>query len=72
MTTDKKLHLIFEDARGEEFNLTIDDPKEDLTDDEVIAQAGVIISANVFDSKGSDLQLIKKAYTREVVRTDIL
>lgn len=69
---NKKLYLEFEDSVGEIAKIVVNDPKEDIDDETIIAQMGVMVSANVFDSKGNDLANALKAYVIEQVRTDYL
>lgn len=67
-----KLYMVFEDAIGENMNLIVDNPKQNLTEDEVKTAMTSIIGANAFTNKGADLKAINKAYTMEKVRTDIV
>ena len=62
----------FLDTGGNTKTLSIDNPKDNLDDMTVLTNMTAIISSNVIDSKGHDLQDVKKAYYREVVTTKLL
>lgn len=67
---NKKLYLEFMTDAGDETRISLNDPKEDLTSEEVQAQMAEIIAANIFDIKGSNLQVAVSAYTVEQIRTN--
>ncbi|WP_326907750.1 DUF2922 domain-containing protein [Sedimentibacter sp. MB31-C6] len=57
----KKLVMSFLTAEGTTSSMTIDEPKEDLTELEVRAVMETIISQNVFNTSKGDLTEIKTA-----------
>jgi len=52
---DKSLELIFNNEAGKNARLSIKDPKEDLTTQEVEALMNNIIAKNIFETSGGDL-----------------
>lgn len=52
---DKSLELIFKNVAGKNSKFTIQDPKEDLTAQEVEDLMNNIIEKNVFGTSGGDL-----------------
>lgn len=52
---DKSLELIFRNAAGKNARLSMQDPKEDLTTEEVEALMNTILEKNVFETTGGDL-----------------
>ena len=55
MNTEKELELKFKNASGKSRTLTVKDPKDGLTKEEVDAAMNAIVAANVFTSTGGDL-----------------
>lgn len=72
MAATKRLYLEFETAGGNTKAIVVDDPKENLDLMTVTSNMDAIITANVFDVKGHDLETKKAAYIREVVTTKII
>lgn len=66
---DKNLELIFKNVAGKNARLSIQNPKEDLTTQEVEALMNDIIDKNVFETSGGDLVEIVGAriVQREVI-----
>lgn len=64
----KRLELIFQNAAGRRSTLAVQDPREDLTGEEVMTAMGLIVGRNIFTSPGGDLTDIVGAriITREV------
>lgn len=62
----KKLVMIFKNIEGKTSTLTVDEPKVDLTDDEVRTFMDTIIVQNVFNTNGGDLVAVKSA---EIIST---
>lgn len=58
---DKKLVMSFLTAQGSTSSMTIDAPKDDLTEPEVRAVMESIITQNVFNTSKGDLAEIKSA-----------
>lgn len=50
-----KLEMDFLDALNKNFRISLDDPREDLSDTEVSDVMSDIMIANVFESKNGDL-----------------
>jgi hypothetical protein len=64
----KRLELIFQNVAGPRSTLTVPDPREDLSSEDVLSAMELIISRNIFTSPGGDLTAIISAriITREV------
>ncbi len=69
---DTKLYLEFENAEGDLMRMSINNPREDLSDTEISAAMGNIVSSGVFTLKGTDLVNPKAAYKIEQTRTDYI
>ena len=67
METALKLIMTFKSQGDKAVNLTIDDPKEDLTESEIIDAMNLIIEKNIFAPDNVDLMEAVKA---KVVQTD--
>ena len=67
METALKLIMTFKSQGDKAVNLTIDDPKEDLTESEIINAMNLIIEKNIFAQDNVDL---KEAVKAKVVQTD--
>lgn len=52
---DLKLLMTFKNTVGNSFTLTIDDPREDLEESEIIAAMNLIKEKNIFLPKGYDI-----------------
>jgi uncharacterized protein YggL (DUF469 family) len=52
---DKSLELVFKNQAGKNTRISVKDPKEDLTTQEVEALMNSIIEKNVFETTGGDL-----------------
>ncbi|MGM0898030.1 MAG: DUF2922 domain-containing protein [Bacillota bacterium] len=63
----KTLELIFETAANKAVTLTVDEPREDLTAQEITTGMQTIVDQNVFEVGGSAFALAKGA--RVVERT---
>lgn len=57
----KTLELIFTTTAGKDVTLTVDEPRADVTDAELLAGMQVIITHNVFEVEGSPLGTVKGA-----------
>lgn len=62
----KKLVLVFKTAKGTASTMTIDKPKDDLTETEVRAVMDAIVAKNVFSTNSGDLVEVKSA---EIITT---
>lgn len=69
----KTLELIFETAAGKNVTLSIDDPRENLTNEELQTSMQTIIAQNVFEVEGSPLASAKNARVidRNVVEYEV-
>ena len=67
METALKLIMTFKSQGDKAVNLTIDDPKEDLTESEIIDAMNLIIEKHIFAPDNVDL---KEAVKAKVVQTD--
>jgi len=65
---EKKLEMIFVNAAGKKTKISVDDPRADLTPQEVQTVMNNIIARNIFDSTGGDLISIDSA---RIVSKDI-
>ena len=63
----KTLELIFETTANKAVTLTVDEPREDLTAQEIITGMQTIVDQNIFEVGGSPFALAKGA--RVVERT---
>lgn len=52
-----KLEMEFKDEGGKRFNLSLDDPREDLTGEEIRIAMDDIILRNVFFTKEGDIEI---------------
>jgi hypothetical protein len=62
----KRLLMTFKTAEGATSSLTVDEPKDDLTETEVRAVMDTIIAKNIFNTNSGDLVDIKSA---EIITT---
>ncbi|MGL5712010.1 MAG: DUF2922 domain-containing protein [Paraclostridium sp.] len=67
MITTKRLVMTFLTGVGRKVSLSIDDPREDLTEAEVIAVMNLIVEKNIFAPHGSNFASTVEA---KVVSTD--
>ena len=52
---EKKLIMTFKNTLGNSFSITIDDPREDLEEQDVVDAMNLIKSKNIFQPKGYDI-----------------
>ncbi|MBT2571685.1 DUF2922 domain-containing protein [Planococcus sp. ISL-110] len=57
----KTLELIFTTTAGKDVTLTVDEPRDNVTDAELLAGMQAIITQDVFEVEGSSLGTIKGA-----------
>lgn len=55
MEESKKLVLVFRNSVGKEITLTIEDPKDALTEAEIKAAMDVVVEKNIFKKNNYDL-----------------
>lgn len=52
---EKKLIMTFKNTLGNSFSITIDDPREDLEEQNIIDAMNLIKTKNIFQPKGYDI-----------------
>ena len=52
---EEKLIMTFKNTLGNSFSITIDDPREDLVEQDIIDAMNLIKSKNIFQPKGYDI-----------------
>ena len=52
---EKKLIMTFKNTLGNSFSITIDDPREDLEEPDIIDAMNLIKTKNIFQPKGYDI-----------------
>ena len=67
MEINKKLLMTFKTTDDRKISLSIDDPREDITEDEIKTAMELVVSKNIFAPGGSDIESIVDA---KVVVTD--
>jgi len=67
----KRLLMSFRNADGNRVSLSVDDPRDNITDAEVKAAMQTVLTQNIFDSKGVDLVEIVDATIVETTKTDL-
>jgi hypothetical protein len=67
----KRLLMSFRNAAGNRVSLSIDDPREDVTDAEVKAAMQTVLTQNIFTSNEVDLVEIVDATIIETTKTDL-
>ncbi len=67
----KRLLMSFRNAAGNRVSLSIDDPREDVTDAEVKAAMQTVLTQNIFTSNEADLVEIVDATIIETTKTDL-
>ena len=67
MEQTKKLIMTFKTTDDKKISLSIDDPREDLTESEIKSAMDLVVSKNIFAPGGAD---IVEAISAKVVVTD--
>ena len=52
---ERKLIMTFKDTLGNSFSITIDDPREDIEETDIINAMNLIKDKNIFQPKGYDI-----------------
>ena len=52
---EKKLVMVFKNTLGTSFSITVEDPKENLEEQEIIDAMNLIKTKNIFQPKGYDI-----------------
>ncbi len=64
----KRLEMVFKNQKDKTSRLSLDDPREDVTDAEIKAAMENILTANIFETADGDLVSIASA---RIVSTDV-
>lgn len=67
METSLKLVMTFKSAGDKTVNLTVDDPRDDISEDDVISAMNLILEKNIFSPDNVDLKETVKA---KVIQTE--
>ena len=67
METSLKFLMTFKSAGDKTVNLTVDDPRDDISEDEVISAMNLILEKNIFSPDNVDL---KEAVKAKVIQTE--
>ena len=67
METSLKLVMTFKSAGDKTVNLTVDDPRDDISEDDVISAMNLILEKNIFSPDNVDL---KEAVKAKVIKTE--
>lgn len=67
METKKRLVMNFMTILGRSVSISVDDPREDITEAEIKAFMDLVVSKNIFNHYGSE---IEKAVDAKIVLTD--
>ena len=68
METTKKLVMSFKSTLGRVVSISVDDPREDVTESEIKAVMDMIVEKNIFTPNGAD---IVETIEAKVIVTDI-
>ena len=55
MQTTKRLIMTFLTELGRKISISLDDPREDISEEEVVAAMNLIVDKNIFTPYGSEL-----------------
>lgn len=64
----KYIRMIFKDSGGSNFTIRVPDPKENITEQEILNAMDIVISQNIFQGRSGDL--VEKVDAR-VIETNI-
>ena len=67
----KVLVMTFKNEAGQNVNVRVRYPREDLTGEEVLGVMNTIIAKNIFPTTGGDLTEAVGAYFEETTRTSL-
>lgn len=68
----KTLELVFKDKGGKTLSMSFDNPKENIEKSDLLDLESTIRDAKVFNGPEGDLVGFGRAYTKEVIETDLL
>lgn len=66
--TKSKLEMEFKDVAGKKFNLSLDEPKDNLTESDIRTAMEEVVNRNIFATKEGDIVETVKA---RVIKTEI-
>mgnify|MGYP001010807017 CR=1 FL=1 len=66
--TKSKLEMEFKDVAGKKFNLSLDEPKDNLTESDIRTAMEEVVNRNIFSTKEGDIVETVKA---RVIKTEI-
>ena len=71
---EKKLIMTFKNTLGNSFSITIDDPREDLVEQDIIDAMNLIKTKNIFQPKGYDIAecISAKVFNSTTTEYDLL
>ena len=67
MEQTKKLVMTFKSSDDKKISLSVDNPREDITENEIKSAMDLIVSKNIFAPNGSDIVAVVEA---KVIVTD--
>ena len=67
---EKKLLMTFKNTLGNSFTITIDDPRQDLEEQDIIDTMNLIKDKNIFQPKGYDIATCISAKIVDSTTTD--
>lgn len=71
VTTTSRLYMVFSLSNGKDLTLSLDQPKTDLSSEDVAPVMEECVTKGVFIYKGATLVAAKDAYIRHVIKTDL-
>ena len=66
---ERKLVMTFKNTLGNNFSLTVMDPREDIEEEEIAAAMALVLAKNIFQPKGHELAVIASAKVVESATT---
>lgn len=67
---EKKLLMTFKNGIGNSFTMTVNDPREDIEEQDIIDAMNLIVEKNIFQPKGYDIALAVSAKVVESTTTE--
>ena len=67
---EKKLVMVFKNTLGNSFSITVEDPKENLEEQEIIDAMNLIKTKNIFQPKGYDISTCVSAKVVNATTTE--
>lgn len=67
---EKKLIMTFKNILGNSFSISIDDPRDDLEEQDIITTMELILEKSIFQPKGYDLESLVSAKIVNSTTTD--